>query len=290
MSLKSCLVLGSSGLIGTALCESVSRSRIVHGVSRHRPMTHERFHWTHADFTRPLDMGILPPEVDAVVYLAQSEQFRDFPASACGIFEVNTATLLRALDYARGAGARHFVFASSGGVYGTGDHHFAEDHPVPATGELGFYLSTKLCSEILSRNYAAFFNVSILRLFFVYGAGQRRNMLIPRLVDNVREGRAIDLGGRDGIRINPTHVSDAVRAIEGALALEGSHTINIAGPEVLSLRDIGDAIGRAVGRAPEWNVNDGVALNHIVGDIDKMTRLLGVPTVGFAEGLRASAF
>ena len=259
-------------------------------MSRHSPISHERFHWTHADFTRPFDTGGLPPQVDAVVYLAQSEQFRDFPASACNIFEVNTATLLRALDYARGAGVRHFVFASSGGVYGTGDHRFAEDYPVPATGELGFYLSTKLCSEILVRNYAAFFSVSILRMFFVYGAGQRRNMLIPRLVDNVREGRAIDLAGRDGIRINPTHVSDAVRAIEGALALDGSHTINIAGPEVLSLRDIGEAIGRAVGRAPEWNDNDGIPSNHIVGDIDKMSRLLGAPSVGFMNGLRASGF
>lgn len=253
-------------------------------------MTHECFHWMHADFTRPLDASSLPPTVDSVVYLAQSEQFRDFPASACNIFEVNTATLLRALDYARRAGARHFVFASSGGVYGTGDHHFAEDFPVPVTGELGFYLSTKLCSEILARNYAAFFNVSILRMFFVYGAGQRRNMLIPRLVDNVREGRAIDLNGHDGIRVNPIHVSDAMRAIESALMLDGCHTINIAGPEVLSLRDIGVAIGRTVGRAPEWNVNLSATPNHIVGDIDKMTRLLGAPTVGFAEGLRASAF
>ena len=286
MSSNSCLVFGASGLIGTALCAELVKRQVVYGMSRRRPFDHANFHWTSADLALDSKPGNLPGRVESVVYLAQSEHFREFPARALNIFGVNTAGLLRALDYARGAGVRNFVFASSGGVYGTGDQLFAEDFRVPATGELGFYLSTKLCSEILARSYAGYFNISILRLFFVYGAGQRRNMLIPRLIDNVREGRPLDLSGQDGIRINPTHVGDAVRAIEGALGLEGSHTINIAGPQVLSMRQIGALIGRAIGRDPVWRVNENAAPSHIVGDIEKMSRLLGSPVTSFEDGLR----
>lgn len=288
MAVSTCLVIGASGLVGSALVKALAGRMDLVGLSRNRADTGEGCRWIRADLVDGLDGVDLPGAIDAVVYLAQSEQFRDFPASARSIFSVNTVQLLNALEYARGAGARHFIFASSGGVYGTGEDQFSEDFRVPATGELGFYLGTKLCSEILVRNYAPFFHAAILRFFFIYGAGQRRNMLIPRLVDNVREGRPIDLQGVDGIRINPLHVSDAVGAIEAALSLDGSHTINVAGPEIVSMRDIGQAIGRLVGRSPSWNQHPQAVAHHIVGDTGKMARLLGMPKVGFEAGLAMS--
>ncbi|MBL8377371.1 MAG: NAD(P)-dependent oxidoreductase [Burkholderiales bacterium] len=288
MAASTCLVIGASGLVGTALVAAMSGRVDLVGLSRHRAYEGNGYRWICKDLVEGLDAADLPERVDAVVYLAQSEQFRDFPASARNIFEVNTVQLLNALDYSRRAGVKHFVFASSGGVYGTGEDQFSEDFRVPATGELGFYLGTKLCSEILVRNYAPFFHTAILRFFFIYGARQRRNMLIPRLVDNVREGRPVDLQGTDGIRINPLHVSDAVGAIEAALSLDGSHTINVAGPDIVSLREIGLAIGRLVGRAPCWNEHPAAVAHHIVGDTGKMVRLLGAPKVGFEAGLAMS--
>lgn len=62
------------------------------------------------------------------------------------------------------------------------------------------------------------------------------------LVQSVLDGRPIVLHGQDGIRINPTYVADAVTAIEADLVLEGSHKINIGGPEVLTMRQIGEMI------------------------------------------------
>ena len=37
----------------------------------------------------------------------------------------------------------------------------------------GFYISSKLCSEVLADNYKQFMDVIILRLFFVYGKKQK---------------------------------------------------------------------------------------------------------------------
>src|SRR4030042_288576 len=115
----------------------------------------------------------LPKSIDAVIHLAQSEHFREFPMHAESIFKVNTASTLRLLEYARQAQVKIFVLASSGGIYGHGDEGFREDQPIEAKDDLGFYLGTKLCAEIIAENYSSFMNIVILRFFFIYGPRQR---------------------------------------------------------------------------------------------------------------------
>jgi nucleoside-diphosphate-sugar epimerase len=238
------------------------------------------------DLSAAWETHALPREVDAVIHLAQSEQFRDFPEQAEQVFHVNTVSTLRLLDYARRVGVRIFILASSGGVYGYGAQAFSEDTPLAYRGELEFYLITRLCSEIIAQNYTPSMSVIVLRFFFVYGPGQRCSMLIPRLVQAVSDGKPISLQGPEGIRLNPIHVSDAADAVQRALDLQGSHTINIGGPEVLSLRQIGDLIGEAVGKVPRFEVQSVDQSRHLVGAIDKMTRLLGQPQIDFATGIR----
>ncbi|HEX8528133.1 NAD-dependent epimerase/dehydratase family protein, partial [Allosphingosinicella sp.] len=69
------------------------------------------------DLEQRPDWDSLGERVDAIVYLAQSPHFRLFPERAADVFAVNSGEVLRALDYARRAGAKRFVYASTGGVY-----------------------------------------------------------------------------------------------------------------------------------------------------------------------------
>jgi nucleoside-diphosphate-sugar epimerase len=283
---RRCVVTGAAGLIGSHLLATLGADWEVHAVSRSEPAGGASgIFWHRMDVSRTLDPHALPDRVDAVIYLAQSEHFRDFPDRALDIFEVNTVGLLRFLEYARRNGARSFVYGSSGGVYGSGDAGMTEEAAIPAEGNLGFYLGSKLCSEIVALNYARFMSIALLRFFFVYGPGQRRTMLIPRLIESVRSGTPVQLQGNDGIRINPTHVADAAAAIVRALDLDGTHKINVAGPEILSLREICETIGRAVGRRPVYAL-DPATPRHIIGDITKMRELLVPPRVAFADGIR----
>jgi UDP-glucose 4-epimerase len=281
-----CVVTGATGLIGSALIPALLPDFEVHGVTR-RPLGVSGVTWHAMDLSVPCDPVSLPHHADAIVYLAQSEFFREFPSHCLEVYEVNTVNLLRFLDYGRRTGVRHFVLASSGGVYGAGDLSMSEELVIPARGDLGFYLTTKLCSEILAQNFSEFFSVVVLRFFFVYGLGQRQTMLIPRLITRVRNGEQIQLQGREGLRINPTHVSDSVAAILRALDLRTSHTINVGGANVLSMREIGQEIGRALGRDPVFSVNENELPRHLTGDISKMCELLGPPSVSFADGLRS---
>jgi hypothetical protein len=60
----------------------------------------------------------------------------------------------------------------------------------------------------------------------------------------------------------------------------------VAGPEILSLREICDAIGEAVGRIPLYISEPGEP-RHIVGDIVKMKELLAPPRIVLRDGLRS---
>ena len=286
MARRTCVVTGATGLIGSALMPSLVKDFDVHGVAR-RSLDISGVTWHALDLSKPCELASLPRRADAVVYLAQSEFFREFPHHCLDVYAVNTFNLLGFLDYARKAGVRNFVYASSGGVYGAGDLHMSEEVIIPARGDLGFYLATKLCSEIVAQNFSELFALAVLRFFFVYGRGQRQTMLIPRLITRVRQDEPIQLQGKDGIRINPTHVSDAVRAVSRALELKTSHTINVGGSDVLTLREIGEEIGRALNRRPTFNVHPEEPPKHLTGDISKMCQLLGPPRVPFAEGLRS---
>ena len=233
--MKKIIVTGASGLIGSHLVELLSRHNEVHALSRSPLKTvNANVIWHKVDFASEVDYSSIPQDAEAFIYLAQSDHFRDFPEKSLEIFQVNTAQVLRALDFSQKTGIKSFIFASSGGVYGFPETGVSEGVTIPASGNLGFYLSTKLCSEILAENYSPFMNVTMLRFFFVYGLGQKRSMLIPRLVDNIQNGIAISLQGDNGIKINPIHVADAVRAIQASLYLKGCHRINIAGPNILS--------------------------------------------------------
>jgi nucleoside-diphosphate-sugar epimerase len=286
--MKKYVVTGASGLIGSHLLRLLDKEALVFAISRRssgeQDATRNVRH-VGLDLRRRTNFESLPQKVDAVIHLAQSEYFRDFPEHSQDVFEVNTVSTLRLLDYALKAGAKTFIYASSGGVYGYSDKGFTEDASTESPSELGFYFGSKLCSEILCDSYIQFMNVIILRFFFVYGPEQRKNMLITRLVDRVREGRPIVLQGKDGIRINPTYVSDAASAISHSLEIEGSHKINVAGPQVLSMREIGEIIGQVFSKRPTFDLKSDAEPLHLIGDITKMSRLLGPPVVGFKEGI-----
>lgn len=284
--MPSILVTGAAGLVGQRLVRALEPRGEVFGLCREPPdEPGSSVNWIAADLTDPLFPEKLPATLDTVIHLAQSSRFRSLPDQAMDVFAVNVDSTARLLDWSSRNGVRRFILASTGGVYGSGPKSFSESEPLGGNGPLGYYPASKRCAELLTESYAGNFDVAILRFFFIYGTEQRQSMLIPRLVDSVATRRAITLQGSDGLTINPLHVDDAVLAIMRVLELTGSHTINIAGPQPLTLRQIGDAIGRAFGTDPVYDVQEDVEPGSLVGDIGKMTRLLGAPQVPFSEGI-----
>jgi UDP-glucose 4-epimerase len=203
------------------------------------------------------------------------------------VVAVNVGAAAQLLAWGQRVGITRFIHASTGGLYGTGPVPFRETDPVKIEGGLAHYLATKRSAELLADAYARYFHVATLRYFFIYGAGQRPHMLMPRLVASVRNGSAIKLAGRDGIEINPVHADDAAAATIKATALDRSAVINVAGPHRLSLRDVGTAIGGIVGRDAQFETNPTQSAQHVLGDTTLMRNLLVAPTIAFADGVAA---
>lgn len=281
------LITGANGLLGSATVSAFAGTRRVVALVREAPslpLPRDTDTVVH-DLTSRKD-PIMPEIPETIIHLAQSPRYRDFPAGAQDVFEVNVGSTQRLLDWAVRCGVRRFIYASTGGVYGHGEEPFREDDALRHTPNLGHYIASKRCGELLVESYGAAIIFVILRFFFVYGPGQRATMMIPRLISSVRDGRSVTLQGETGIRLNPVHVADAASAVEAASTLESSNIINVAGPEVLTLRDIAQCIGNATGRAPQFTLEESVVPRHLVGDTEKMTRLLKSAKTRFASGIQ----
>jgi UDP-glucose 4-epimerase len=281
------VITGASGLLGHAVAaEFLTQGWRVHCLGRTPPdIDHPALDFTACDLRWSIDSSALPKTADALVHLAQCERFNEFPEGADEVFAVNVAAYAALLDWARRAGIGVTCSASTGGLYAGGHEPLTETSPIKLDGRLAFYVTTKRAAELLGEAYQTYFTVCALRFFFIYGSRQRPHMLFRRLIASVCEGRALTLQGADGMRMNPVHVDDAARATVAAVIRKASGVFNVAGPEIVSLRDIGEAIGERLGVRPDYNVLADQAPNDLIGDIGRMSSVLVAPCTGLRQGL-----
>lgn len=279
------LITGANGLIGRATCaELVARGDTVFALTRG-----DAPHGSspvNVDLSAPWSEAQLPDHIDAVVHLAQSPDYRDFPGAASSMFDVNLLTTARLLDWSRGHGVQHFALASSGGLYAPSDTPLTEDSPLTLSGPLAYYLATKRAAELLAEPYAGLFGVSMSRIFFAYGPGQKASFLIPSLIRSIREGRPIKLASDEGLVLNPIAAQDVARALVALLPRRGSTLVNLAGPEVVSLRGLTTMLGDALGTTPRYEVDTAAKQPRVVADISRMRDVAVAPTRRLDEAVR----
>ena len=276
------LITGITGLLGSHLSVELSNlGHTIYGVSR-RIYSKANYETVVVDLSSDWKISELPTKIDVIYHLAQSDKFRDFPAGAPDVFQVNINSTSKLLDYAKKAGVKSFIYASSGGVYGNGNKPFVENEPIVPLGELGYYLGSKACAEILVQSYASELQVIIFRPFFVYGKSQNRSMLIPRLFDNVATGKPVQLSSGDGIKINPIHVNDAVKVLTASLHTSESRTYNMGGPEILSIRKICNLFGSYLNKFPNFQYSSDLP-KDLVGDISLISEVLHQPKIKLSE-------
>jgi nucleoside-diphosphate-sugar epimerase len=184
-------------------------------------------------------------------------------------------------------GVRCFLHASTGSVCTQVRRAARESDAIDLRATRSFYVASKLAGEILLGPYEALFPVIMLRLYTVYGPGQSPDMLLPRLVRRVQEGQPIQLEGSDGLTINPVSATDVAETLCRCLALDRSATLNVAGPELLTLRQVGESIGRVVNREPLFECLPERTAPVIAGDTSALRSALGwTPPTRFEKGLR----
>jgi len=277
------LVTGATGFIGRHLIKSLIGEHQLFCLARKKGRSEHHIQWIRQDFSSPLDTSVLPTEIDVIIHLAQSEHYREFPERSREIFKVNIESTLSLLEYGRTIGIKKFVYASSGGIYGYSYEKFIETDMI---NPVNFYLTSKYCSELIIANYNKFFQTVILRFFFVYGKGQKR-MLVPRMISQINQGLPTVIYGRDGIKINPIYVDDTIKVFDPILREPITGVFNIAGHEIISIRELAVLIGALVGREPNFVYEKDTHLGDIIGDNSRMKSVLGVmPRISLKEGIQ----
>lgn len=289
-----CVVVGAAGFIGTHLVQRLSRAG--HGVVGYDAPAAvagapEVRAW---DVVR--DAAAFEP-CDVVWYLAQSPHYREFPRGGDDLFGVNVVGALRAAAAARDAGARAFVYTSTGSVYAPSFAPLAEHAPVRRDDA---YALSKLTAEAALALVPGPLRAICVRLFGVFGPGQK-TMLVPAIAARVREGRAVtierrpdDPGDDGGLRISLTYVDDVTACLvqlgERALAAPDAvpALLNVASPEAVSVRDLAEAIGERLGRRAVFESVDKARASDFIADVSRLRALLEPRFTPFRTAIAAT--
>jgi len=284
VSVKSIVVSGGNGLLGRATIKMLSADFKVTALVRQLPLNpYHGVEYIELDLAAEWDTSVLPENCDVVIHLAQSNNYKDFPGSALEVYNVNLSSTLKLLDYGRRANISRFILASTGGLYPQNRLPLNEQSELFALDKLTHYLGTKLSAEIFARNYLPYFDVDMLRIFFMYGPGQKINMLVPRLITSILDGKPVLLPGGNGIALNPIYVSDVATVIKSRIASQGSAVLNVSGQEVVTIKELANRIGAYLGKDPVFEI-DKPQLD-LVSESKLCLEMLSGQTVSLDNGL-----
>jgi nucleoside-diphosphate-sugar epimerase len=287
--MKKALVLGSEGNIGTALVKHLRGSGVKVLESDIKPGWRDGY--LMADINHPVD---LVPAFDwnpDVVFLLSAIVSRVTCEQASSLaISTNLGGVNNVLQLAKRTGSR-VVFFSTSEVYGPEcdpmDERLSDPKPNNRYG-LSKFLGEQLVEyEVRTHGLKA----CVLRPFMVYDEneelGDHRSAMI-RFTSDLALGRPIQV--HRGSMRSWLHVSDAVRAIEAAAAIDRYAVINIGHPDVLPIEALAEMIRAALGADPSLiRINELPSRMTLVKrpTLDRMQTLLGVtPKIGIQEGVR----
>ena len=247
------VVTGAAGFIGSHLVQKLlDRQCSVIGIDRRDlrsdPLTRvhldavldqPKFSWVNADLLEA-DLPALLGGVDCVFHLAAVPGVR---SSWTGFEDYVTANIVateRLLQACQHAGTEKLVYASSSSVYGSASAPSGEND---VTQPISPYGVTKLCGEQLCLAYAKIpasgLSATALRYFTVYGARQRPDMAIARILTAALTGEQYTIFGDGTQRREFTYVDDVVDATVAAADVHvPAAVINVGGGSSVSLIDV----------------------------------------------------
>lgn len=216
------LVTGASGFIGRHVVRHLLAAGHPVTAMDHRPSSvpHPK---PVREIVCDLRHGQLPQSrFNAIVHLGALGGVRPSIARPLDYLETNLRGTLRLLEHARQHGTPRFIFASSSSVYGPTDGKpSAEDDPLSPCSP---YALTKQQGEQWGRLYARLHGLDFiaLRLFAVWGEGQRPDLALESFRRKILAGETITIHGDGSQRRDLTHVSDVARAVEAAIGWDGA--------------------------------------------------------------------
>lgn len=277
------VIIGSNGFIGRSLQDSLKAKGFeVQGFSS----------CTHGGIDS--ETGILSDTfsisggTNAVVYLAQSPYYRQLPEMSWHLWNVNMVSAIKAAEIARQAKVERFIYASTGNVYIPSFEPLSETSPLRRDN---LYSLSKIHAEEALSFYRKYMDLTILRIFGIYGPGQM-DKLVPSLLNSVLEGKEVSVERNpkndtdlDGLKVSLCYIDDAIEILSNLIIKGGPPYMNIAGNKAVSLRKIVTSIEYSLKKNATFKVLNRYRQFDLIADISLLQQTLNPRFTSLEIGL-----
>ena len=273
-------VTGPNGFIGKELIIALSSKKY---------QVVNKLNDSYFDLTKWSTLNTLKNNIDMIIHLAAKTSDSESFITPRKYYSNNLLCTINALELARISSAK-FVNMSSY-FYGSPNYiPVDENHPLSPHNP---YSNTKYLSEEICRGYANDYNMDIvsLRLFNIYGKGQKGNFLIPDILRQIDSGQVILNDPRP--KRDYIHVSDVVAAINlfVEFGFSGYNIFNIGSGRSYSVKKIIDLILKNSPKKFSYSFKGEERKNEVlnsVADISKIKRLYNwEPKISIQEGIKS---
>jgi UDP-glucose 4-epimerase len=284
------LVTGSSGFIGSHLCERLQdrgHDMLMLDKTASPKMKNKTLLCNIVDYEK---VERLVNGVDAIFHMAAITSVPFAVNNPRLTWEVNVLGTANVLEAARVNHVGKFLYASSSSVLGSYpliDGGVREDYPMKPVNPYG---ASKAAGEMLVESYRQTYgmNTTCLRFANVYGPGQKEINVIWSFIRRAMEGKPLLVHGGGKQTRNFTYIDDAVEGAILALEKDAVGVYHISGGKAVSIREVVEIIIKYM---PSTTVNEeptriGEAETQGLLSIEKAKAELGyTPKVDIDEGI-----
>src|SRR3989344_8426585 len=288
------MVTGSSGTIGTRLCEKlIEKNYDVQGVDKRKNAWNKKINaiTTIADLTDEKQIKKLSADADIVVHLAANARVYNLVIEPQGALE-NISMLFNMLEFCRKNKIKKFIFASSREVYGNSQNMVYKEDDAKISASESPYSASKVAGEALVNSYKHCYGIDfiITRFSNVYGMYDDSDRVVPLFIRFTRQGKDLMVFGEHK-ELDFTYIDDTVQGIICCIEkFDGAknEAYNIATGKGVKIIDCAKMIQKRLNsssKIPVGNNRTGEVV-RFVADISKAKKALSFePTIGFEEGL-----
>ncbi len=187
---------------------------------------------------------------DQVIHLAARAGVRPSLAEPALYQRVNVEGTVNILEAARKNRVRKITIASSSSVYGVNAKvPFNESDPI--SSPISPYAASKLACEALGHVYHHVYgmDVTLLRLFTVYGPRQRPDLAIRKFATLIHGGQPVPVFGDGSMARDYTYITDTVDGIVAATQKEiGFQIFNLGESQTVTLARLIELLEAALGK------------------------------------------
>lgn len=294
------LMTGSSGTIGTRLCETLlDQGHTVIGADWEPCVWQERVEALriNIDLRDPAQYGALPTDVDLIIHLAANARVYELVEDPKRALD-NCLDTFHLLEFARAHGIKRMVFASSRETYG--NIHLPEGQKYDE-GKAHFmtcespYTASKIAGEAFFEAYKRCYDIEtvIVRFSNVYGMYDQSIRVVPLFFRNAKANLPLKVFGKDKC-LDFTYIDDAVQGVSKILAhwdRAKNGTYNLAYGEGTTILHLAETMKELLKSTSPIEIGEARTgeVTHYIADISNAKNTFGYePHTPFSEGIRKS--